>query len=111
MPMPSRPRRFACLQGKALRAIPAARCLAPLEDRRTGCAGSARSQSQSQQQKQFLDALCMRAVLGVMFIEHRSQGVPGQEDMAGRAVVRVAHRAACGVSPLTGFHRSLAPLG
>ena len=31
MPMPSRPRRFACLQGKALRAIPAARCLAPLD--------------------------------------------------------------------------------
>jgi len=31
--------------------------------------------------------------------------------MAGRAVVRVAHRAACGVSPLSGFHRPLAPLG
>mgnify|MGYP006957810397 CR=1 FL=1 len=34
--------RFACLQGKALRAIPAARCLAPLQESRTGIAGSAR---------------------------------------------------------------------
>ena len=33
--------RSACLQGKALRAIPAARSLAPLEYRRTGVAGSA----------------------------------------------------------------------
>jgi len=33
--------RFACLQGNALRAIPAARSLAPLKHRRTGCAGSA----------------------------------------------------------------------
>ena len=34
--------RFACLRGKTLRAIPAARCLAPLGHCRTGCAGSAR---------------------------------------------------------------------
>ena len=34
--------RFACLQGKALRAIPAARCLVPLQESRTGIAGSAR---------------------------------------------------------------------
>ena len=35
---------------------------------------------------------------------------PASWEMAGRALV-LAHRAACGVSPLSGFHRSLAPLG
>ena len=38
-------------------------------------------------------------------------GRPRPRNMAGRAVVRVAHQAACGVSPLSGFHHSLAPLG
>ncbi len=38
-------------------------------------------------------------------------GRPRPRNVAGRAVVRVAHRATCGVSPHSGFHRSLAPLG
>ncbi|QWF59785.1 hypothetical protein KM864_11160 [Ralstonia solanacearum] len=37
-------------------------------------------------------------------------GVPGHLG-DGRSRCRAAHRAACGVSPLSGFHRSLALLG
>jgi len=40
---PAALRAALALQGKALRAILAARGLAPLKDRRTGCAGSARN--------------------------------------------------------------------
>jgi hypothetical protein len=106
---PSRAARFACLQGKALRAIPAARCLAPLDAAEP--AAPARPGIRSRKGRGASFPMPGTWCLSWAWCPSSLEVWASPAKKHGRSRCRASHRATFGVSPLSGFHRSLALLG